>query len=393
MFKVRTYNRISPKGLKLLSRQQFLVDAETNRPDAILLRSHNLTGDEIDASVSAIARAGAGVSNIPVSDCSRRGVVVFNTPGANANAVNELVLAAMVLSARNVMESIGFVKSLPSNLDAEQLKDRVEQGKNQFVGSELRGKTLGLIGLGAIGAQVASTALRLGMEVVGYDPYLSVDAALRVSRSVRRVEELESLFGSSDFISVHVPGTADTTAIVNDQLLELGRDGFVLINAARPNVVDERAVANALEKGHLARYFVDFPSKLLMGHPRVHSTPHIGASTQEAEDNCAVMAASTLRDFFLEGTIQNSVNFPDVVLPRSESHRLTIANDHVSGILRQLLSLLADRNINVIDMVTKSRDDVAFSLIDVDTEPSEELLLQMQAINAVTRVGSIGLPS
>lgn len=385
-----TYNRIARAGLDLLDRE--VVGSNVSGADAILLRSHVLADNEIEPSVAAVVRAGAGVSNIPIDLCNRRGIVVFNTPGANANSVKELVIAALLIACRDVLGGIRFIESLPTELDATALRSSVEEGKKQFLGSELQGKTLGVIGLGAVGANVANTALALGMNVLGYDPYLSVAAAWRISNAVHRVDDLTSLCEQSDFVSLHVPASPGNVGMVDDEVLRSCQPGTVLVNFARASIVDVVAVRRALQNGTLSRYFVDFPSKELLGCPGVYATPHLGASTREAEENCAIMAARTLREFLVNGTIRNSVNFPDVRLSRSEGYRLTVANENVSGTLGSLLSLFADRKINVIDMINKSREEVAYNLIDIDTEPSDELLETMRDIHTVTAVRSLGLP-
>ena len=386
MYRVKTYNQIAAKGLSRFPDHGFEVGPDVADPHAILLRSHRLASADLSADLSAVARAGAGVNNVPVAECTKHGIVVFNTPGANANSVKELVLAALLLTSRDVLGGLGYVRSLASIADDAELHRLVEKEKRRFKGHEVAGRTLGIVGLGAIGSRVARAALNLGMEVLGYDPALSVDAAWRLPSDVRRMENLAALTARSDYVTLHIPALAANVGLVDAKALRSFRQGAVLLNYARQEVVDEAAVKTALTNGALRAYFADFPSAQLLGMANVHATPHLGASTVEAEENCAAMAVDQLSDFLRYGNIDNSVNFPTVALEPAGGQRVGVANVNVAGILGQLLSVLAEANINVIDMINKSRDDVAYNLIDLDTPPSADVLRGIQSIDEVTSV-------
>ena len=387
---ILTLNQISLKGLERLPRDGYEIASEFSHPDAILLRSHKLKAEDIPDSVLAIARAGAGVNNIPVADCTARGIPVFNSPGANANAVKELVATGLLLGSRGVIEGIGYVNTLAGEQDAAELNRTLEANKKQFKGSELAGKTLGVVGLGAIGSLVAEMALTLGMDVVGYDPALSVEAAWRLSSQVKRADTLSALFARCHYISLHLPVLDSTRGLVNAELLGVVQPGTCLLNFARQEIVDEGALLDALDGGNLRRYIADFPSPSLIGRDDVILMPHIGASTDEAEDNCAVMAADQLRDFLENGNIRNSVNFPTLQLERVTGCRLSVTNTNVPRILGSVLAILADENINVIDMLNKSRDEVAYNLIDISSHPEEDILERMRALEGVINVRMIG---
>ena len=386
MFKLRTYNQIAVRGLERFPRESYEIGTEIADPHAILLRSHKLQPEELSPSVRAVARAGAGVNNVPVDVCSERGVVVFNTPGANANSVKELVLAALLLAARDVAGGMRYVDGLGHVQDEGELNKLVEAEKKRFKGGELLGKRLGVVGLGAIGSQVARAALDLGMTVLGYDPALSVDAAWRLPAEVERMPNLQALFANADYVTLHVPLMAETRGMVNAESLKAFRRGSVLLNFARDGVVDATALKPALDEGALGRYIADFPVPDLIGHPGAQFTPHLGASTAEAEENCAVMAADQLVAFLETGNIRNSVNFPNMVLEPSAGYRLAVSNRNVPGMLGHMTSLLADANVNVIDMLNKSRDSVAYNLIDLATEPTGELVDAICAIESVINV-------
>ena len=386
MYRVKTYNQIAAKGLAHFPDHGFEVGPDVADPHAILLRSHRLSANDLSADVSAVARAGAGVNNVPVAQCTQRGIVVFNTPGANANSVKELVLAALLLTSRDVLGGLGYVSSLASTTDDGELHRLVEKEKRRFKGREVAGRTLGIVGLGAIGSRVARAALDLGMEVLGYDPALSVDAAWRLPSAVRRMQNLAALTARSDYVTLHIPAIADNIGLIGADALKHFRQGAVLLNYARQEVVDEAAVEAALTNGVLRMYFADFPCTRLLGRADVHATPHLGASTVEAEENCAAMAVDQLSAFLRYGNIDNSVNFPTVALEPAGGQRIGVANANVSGILGQLLSVLADAKINVIDMLNKSRDDVAYNLIDLDTPLNDDVLCGIQAIDEVMSV-------
>lgn len=388
--RILTLNQISLQGLERLPRDCYEIASEFSKPDAILLRSYKLSEEDIPSSVLAIARAGAGVNNIPVASCTARGIPVFNSPGANANAVKELVATGMLLGSRGVVEGMNYVHTLKDIKDSGELNKTLEAQKKQFKGSELVGKTLGVVGLGAIGSLVAEMALTLGMEVVGFDPALSVEAAWRLSSQVRRAENLPSLFAKCDYVSLHLPVLESTRGLINEELLQVMPAHSCLLNFARQEIVDQPALIQALDRKQFRKYIADFPTPELIGRPDVILMPHIGASTDEAEDNCAIMAADQLRDFLENGNIRNSVNFPTLTLDRVSGCRLSVANDNVPKILGNVLSILADENINVIDMLNKSRDDIAYNLIDIGTQPSPAVLEKMQGIQGVINVRLIG---
>ena len=387
MFKIKTYNTISLKGLERFDRSRYEVGGAIELPDALLLRSHKLHDEPVPDTLLAVARAGAGVNNIPVADYGQQGIVVFNTPGANANAVKELVLAGMLLATRGILPGLAWADSLAGADDAAALHARVEKEKSRFAGTELKGKTLGLVGLGAIGAQVADMALALGMQVVGYDPALSVDAAWRLSNAVKRMENLPTLLARSDYVSLHVPAMDATRHLINADALRHMRPHAVLLNFARESIVDPDAVRAALEDQRLGHYVCDFPEPQLLGVPRALSTPHIGASTVESEDNCAVMAADQIIDFLEHGNIVNSVNYPALRMDRAPgSTRITFANQNVAGVLGQVLGVLADAGVNVIDMSNRSRESLAYNLIDVETAPNEAVIQAIRGVEHVIRV-------
>ena len=392
MFRIRTFNQISVKGLERFSRECYEVASEIGTPDAILLRSHKLAESEIGSSVKAIARAGAGVNNIPIDACTARGIPVFNTPGANANAVKELVAAALLLASRGIVDGISFVNSLSSDMPAAEMGALLEKEKKRFAGNELRGKTLGVVGLGAIGSKVARLGLGLGMEVIGFDPALSVEAAWRLPSEVRRMENLGSLFARADFVSLHLPVLESTRNLVNNESSAAFRKGACLLNFARDEIVDIDAVLHALDSGLLSRYITDFPHPRLIGRRDVLLMPHIGASTEEAEENCAMMAADQLRAFLEHGNVRNSVNFPALELERTGGCRLAITNRNIPGMLGNILSLLAGAGINVVDMLNRSRDNIAYNLIDIEGAPSEQVLAQISGVEGVVNVRLIAPP-
>jgi D-3-phosphoglycerate dehydrogenase len=387
MFKIKTYNTISPKGLKNFSAGRYEVGADIPEPDAVLLRSQKLHGEAIPASLLAVARAGAGVNNIPVADYGQCGVVVFNTPGANANAVKELVLAGMLLASRGILPGIDYARSLGSMSDAAAMHQALEKEKSRFAGGELRGKTLGVVGLGAIGSMVADAALALGMKVLGHDPALSIDAAWRLSNAVQRIDSLPALLARADYVSLHVPALEATRHLLNADMLAHLRPHAVLLNFARESIVDPAAVLAQLAAGKLGRYVCDFPEPGFAAEPKIIAMPHIGASTDESEENCAVMAAEQLIDYLENGHIINSVNYPSVRMERTAgSTRITFTNNNVAGVLGHVLSVLADAGVNVIDMTNRSRDTLAYNIIDVATRPADTVLHAIGAVEHVIRV-------
>ena len=387
MHKIRTINNISEKGLSRFPAERYELGDAITDPEVILVRSQQLTDDDAVPSLRAVGRAGAGVNNIPVADYTDKGIVVFNTPGANANAVKELVMVGLLLSCRGIIPGIEYVNSLGEHSDKAELNKLVESSKKQYKGRELKGKTLGVLGLGAIGSMVADMALQMEMNVVGYDPVLSVEAAWRLSSKVEKMESLQMLFSRSDIISLHVPAMDATRGMINSEALSQFRDGAVLLNFAREEIVNKDDISEALDSGKISQYISDFPTPGLIGKPGVVSTPHLGASTEEAEENCAMMVADQVRDFLENGNIKNSVNFPSLSLERTAGcYRIAMANRNVPRILGRVLSILADRDINVVDMLNKSREDVAYNLIDIQTEPSEDLLEEILAIDGVINV-------
>lgn len=384
MFKVRTYNKISNKGLSRFDKASYQVGDDVGQPDAVLLRSQKLHDEIMPESVKAIARAGAGVNNVPVAEYTKRGIVVFNTPGANANAVKELVLAGMLLSSRGILPGKNFVDSLGEMTDASEMSVLLEKEKKRFAGSELAGKTLGIVGLGAIGSMLAEAALSLGMDVKGFDPALSVDAAWRLPSQVQRMDNLQALLSGVDYVSLHVPAIEATKHMINADTLKVMKPNAVVMNFARDAIVDASAVVAALDAGELRQYICDFPEPVLIGHDRVIALPHIGASTAEAEENCAVMAVNQLRDYLENGNIVNSVNFPYTVMAREASVcRLTFTNENVSGVLGNVLSVFAKYNVNVIDMMNKSRDAVAYNILDFSEKPSDGVIDAVKSVEHV----------
>jgi len=379
--RIRTYNAISPLGLDRLP-ASYEVGAEVESPDAVLVRSADLHKIELPDTVLAVARAGAGTNNIPVAELSRRGIVVFNTPGANANAVKELVVAGMLLAARNLVPAAAFAAGL-TGTDAE-INEATEKGKKAFVGFELPGKTLGVVGLGAIGVQVANVARSLGMRVLGFDPQITIHHAWALSSDIERAATLDDVFAGADLVTVHVPLVEATKKLVDADRLGLMKPGSVLLNFSRAGIVDETAVLAALESGGLRSYVCDFPSAALNGNPKVVTLPHLGASTGEAEDNCAVMAAEQLAAFLAEGEIHNSVNFPEASLRRAPgTTRLAIANSNVPNMVGQISTLLADAGLNIADLLNTSRGGLAYTLIDVDGELSDLVMAQIRSIVGV----------
>ncbi|MBP8215370.1 MAG: phosphoglycerate dehydrogenase [Propionivibrio sp.] len=381
--KIQTLNAISKKGLSRLP-DSYVVSNDVTDPDAILVRSQVMHEMPIATSVLAIGRAGAGTNNIPTKAMSERGVVVFNAPGANANAVKELVIAGMLMGTRNIAPALAFVNGLHG--DDESLHKQVEAGKKHFVGHELRGSTLGIIGLGAIGSMLAESAIQLGMNVVGFDPEITVDAAWRLPSQVKKAASIDDLVKRCDFISLHVPMLPATKDLISTDRVKLMKKGCVLLNFARDGIVNEKAVLDGLNDGKLHAYVCDFPSNLLRHHPRFVALPHLGASTEEAEENCAIMVADQVRDYLENGNILNSVNFPNISMPRESAYRLAIANANVPNMLGQISTALAGAGLNIHNMVNKSRGDLAFTLVDVECSVPQAVIDQLTAISGVLRV-------
>lgn len=386
MYKVRTLNQISALGLARLPADSYQVGADIQDADALLLRSHVLAPQDLNHSIKAIARAGAGVNNIPVDACTEQGICVFNTPGANANAVKELVLCALLLCSRGILQGNRFVSEQADLQDHKAMASLMEKEKKRFKGTEIKGKVLGVVGLGAIGSLVAEMGLMLGMDVIGYDPALSVEAAWRLPSEVKRMENLNSLLAKSDFVSLHLPVFESTRNMINDESLAFLKSGASLLNFAREQIVDTSAVVRSLEAGKMRYYAADFPMPELISRPDCLLFPHLGASTAEAEDNCAIMAADQLMDFLENGNIKNSVNFPATFLERSGGYRLSISNHNVPKVLGKVLGIFADENINVIDMINKSRNEIAYNLLDVEVLPTDAVIEKINAIDGVINV-------
>lgn len=381
MYKILIYNNISPSGLEKLPRDRYETASEVLHPDAILLRSFKLHGVPIPDTVKAVGRAGAGVNNIPVAEYSERGIPVFNAPGANANAVKELVIAGLFLAARNIPAAWDFARNLQG--DDKAIDEQAEKGKKNFSGYELAGKTLGVLGLGAIGVKVANAAAALGMEVIGFDPLLTVESAWQLSSSAMRAHSIDELAAQSDFITLHVPLNEQTRKLLDASRIEVIKPGAVLLNFSRAGVVDESGVIAALQEGKLSAYVTDFPSRAVLNQPKAIVLPHLGASTEEAEDNCAVMVAEQVRDFLENGNIRNAVNFPDTYMPRVGGVRLSIANRNVPNMMGQISSALAEANLNIIDLLNKSRGEYAYTLIDLETAIPLETIERIRAIQGV----------
>ena len=386
MYNIRTYNAISSKGLSRFPAESYKVSSDIADPDGVLLRSQKLHSEALPKSVVAVARAGAGVNNIPVADYTEQGIVVFNTPGANANAVKELIVAALLMGSRDIYGGMNYVQSLTDMTDSAEMGKLLEKEKKRFAGGEVQGKTLGVVGLGAIGSMIANLALELGMHVIGYDPAISVEAAWQLSSNVERMENLEALLARADFITLHVPAIPATKHLINSNTLAGMKSTAKILNFAREEIVSTDDMIAALDQGIVAGYITDFPTPELLGRKDVLLMPHIGASTEEAEENCAVMAADQLMDFLENGNIRNSVNYPQIKMARNGGTRITFTNKNVPKILGSVLSLLADSNLNVVDMVNKSREDIAYNIIDIEGEVNDSLQASIAAVDGVIHV-------
>ncbi|KPK51244.1 MAG: 3-phosphoglycerate dehydrogenase [Thiotrichales bacterium SG8_50] len=387
VLKVKTLNNISDKGLAHLPSDLFTVGDDVESPDAILLRSFKMHDMELPTSLKAVGRAGAGVNNIPVEKMSKLGIPVFNAPGANANAVKELVIAALLLAARNICQAWDYTRNLEGE-DAE-LHKQVEAGKKTYGGFELPGRTLGVVGLGAIGRYVANAALDLGMKVVGFDPGITVEGAWQLSADVKKAGSIEELLRNVDFITFHVPLVDATRDMINADSVKLMRDGATILNFARDGIVNDQAVVDAIKAGKIHAYVCDFPSNILKGQDRVIALPHLGASTGEAEENCAVMVAEQVKDFLLNGNIKNSVNFPEVNSPRETDYRVVVANANVPKMLGSISNVMADAGLNIHDMVNKSRGDLAYTVVDCDSQIPEDVVAKLSQIEGVLSVRAI----
>ena len=394
MFNFKTFNNIAAAGLDILHNNKLKEVSEN--PDSILLRSHILLEKDLDDNLLCIARAGAGTNNIPIQEATKKGIVVFNTPGANANAVKELVICGMLLSSRGIIEGIEFAKSLDCE-DSIDLNKAMEAQKKVFAGSELAGKTLGIIGLGSIGSMLAQAAHALGMKLIGYDPYISIEGAWRLPADVEKAESMDALLKQSDFVSLHVPLVEDTKNLINKSNLKNFKRGARLINLSRGGIVNTNDVIEGLDKGHLDRFVTDFPTPELINRSTNNNDvillPHLGASTKEAEVNCAIMAANQMVNFLRDGTILNSVNFPRISLSRSTNHRLVIINHNEPGMISKIADSIASSNINIAEMTNKSRDEIAINLIDLESQASAQLIDQLRSVEHVMSVRAINLSS
>lgn len=385
MFNVLTYNNISPAGLDRLPESRYKVGPEIENPDAIMLRSFSLHEQAIPTSLKAVGRAGAGVNNIPVDEYTKRGIPVFNAPGANSNAVAELAIAGMLLAARNIVPALNFVNNLEG--DEKSISNEIEKNKKHFAGFELSGRTLGVLGLGAIGVRVANSGAALGLNIVGFDPFMSLENAWKLTSSAIPATGIDDLVSRADMISLHIPLNEKTKNLFSKDHIKNIKKGATLINFSRAGVVDEAAVLEALNSGALHAYVCDFPTPALINHPRAIVLPHLGASTEEAEDNCAAMVADQLREFLEYGCIRNSVNFPEVVVaPSSEGVRICIANQNVPGVVGHISSVLGEAGLNILDLLNKSRGDYAFTLVDIHADAPPEILERIRSIDGVLSV-------
>jgi D-3-phosphoglycerate dehydrogenase len=387
MFRIQTLNKISPLGLDLFPRDKYEIASDIPNPDAVLVRSADMNSIEIPSSVLAIARAGAGYNNIPVQRCSENGVVVFNTPGANANAVKELTLAAMLISSRDIVGGINWTRTVADRAD---VADLVEKEKSKFTGPEIKGKTLGVIGLGAIGVMVANDAVSLGMDVIGYDPYISVDAAWNLSREVIRADTLESLLSKSDYITLHLPLSDTTKGLLDAGKFRLMKKDARVFNFSRNALVKDKDIIEALEGGKLSAYVTDFPGAELLACKKVIGIPHLGASTSEAEDNCAVMAVKQLIDYLEGGTVRNSVNFPRCKLEQRAAYRLLVINKNIPNMVGQITTILAGANVNITDLINHHRDEYAYNIIDTEQQINDPVMEQIRKVDGIIRVRTIG---
>lgn len=386
MYNIKTLNKISKKGLNLIDYSKYCVDCSEDEADAIILRSFKMHGMELPKGLKAIARAGAGTNNIPVEEYSSKGIVVFNTPGANANSVKELVLMGLFISSRKIIRGVTWAKSLEGK--DEEIPKLIEKGKSDFTGSEIKGKTLGIIGLGAIGVMVANDASSLGMNVIGYDPYISIDAAWGLSRAVKKADTIEELLPECDYISLHIPLNDSTRDFIDSDKIGMMKDGVKILNFARGGLVKTKALKEAISEGKIDRYVTDFPDADMMGSDNIIPIPHLGASTPEAEENCAVMAVNQIMDFLETGNIKNSVNFPDCEMAVNGETRIIIGNKNVPNMVGQISSLLAEKNLNIANMINRNKGDYAYNLIDIDGHVPENITDTIGQIDGVlfTRV-------
>ena len=389
MYKVKIFNNIATSGLERLESNKYQIIDDLSKSTSIILRSHKLTEDNIPLSIDAIGRAGAGVNNIPVDAMSDRGVPVFNAPGANANAVKELTIASLLIAARNICTARDYVRSL--DLQKIDVKKSVEAGKKQFAGIELPGRTLGVVGLGSIGVSVANTALALGMKVVGFDPNVTINNAWKLSSGVQKVESLEEIFQRSDAVTIHVPLIDETKDLINSKSINLLKKGSILINFSRAGIVNTDDILRSLDSDGLSCYVCDFPEPNIMFHEKIIALPHLGASTHEAEENCAIMVIENLKDYLENGNINYSVNFPEANMQRNSAYRLTIANKNIPNMVGQITAILAAENLNIEDLLNKSSGSLAYTILDVDKEISNDVLGKISDIDGIMRLRYLGI--
>ncbi|MCK9478406.1 MAG: phosphoglycerate dehydrogenase [Firmicutes bacterium] len=387
MFNILTLNKISQSGMKHLDKANYTWGDNVQNPDAMILRSFSMHDMELPESLKAVARAGAGVNNIPIDKCSGKGIVVFNTPGANANAVKELVVAALLLSSRKISSGIAWAQTLGG---AENVAKAVEKGKSSFAGPEVLGKTLGVIGLGAIGVMVANAAVALGMEVVGFDPYISVNAAWGLSRAVKRAESIKEIYAESDYITLHVPLNDSTKGTINASIISEMKDGVRILNFSRGELVNDKDIIDACQNGKVACYVTDFPNERLLEKKSIIPIPHLGASTPESEENCAVMAVNELREFLEKGNINNSVNFPDCTMEKEAPIRLCIAHRNIPKMLNKFSAMFSEHNINIENMLNRSKDQLAYTILEAAQMPDNETLNTLETLEGVLKVRIIG---
>ena len=385
MAKIKLLNKIAPVGINTFDRDNYEISTDIENADAIMVRSASMHDMEFDSSLKAIARCGAGVNNIPIEECANRGIVVFNTPGANANGVKELAIAALLLASRNIVGGIEWANTL-----TEDVAKSVEKGKSAFAGCELLGKTLGVIGLGAIGGMVANAAVQLGMKVIGYDPYITVEAAWHLRTTIEKASSYEEIFKKCDYISLHVPATKETKHMINTGSIALMKQGVKIINLSRADLVNASDLKHALEDGHVSAYVTDFPTEETVRHPGIVTIPHLGASTKESEDNCAVMAAHELIDYLENGNIKNSVNFPSVSMPISDCHRIVILHKNIPNMISVITTALSAQNINIENMANRSKGEFACTLVDTNSEVTEETVNKIMSYDGIIRVINIG---
>jgi D-3-phosphoglycerate dehydrogenase / 2-oxoglutarate reductase len=383
-FKIQTFDKIAAEGLKRFPLDHYEIASEFSTPDAILLRSHSLHDHSFPGTIKAIGRAGAGVNNIPIQKCTDHGIVVFNTPGANANAVKELVIAGLLLSSRKIIPGVNWAQTLKGK--GNEVPKLVEKGKSSFVGPEIHGKTLGVIGLGAIGMLVANAAEGLGMRVIGYDPYISIDTAWQLSKYVEKARSLDSLLAESDYISIHVPLMDSTRGFIDKSKFAIMKQGVRIMNFAREGLLNNADLFDALNSGRVVSFVTDFPDESMLGHDNIITVPHLGASTPESETNCAVMAVDQLKNYLENGNIRNSVNFPSADMPRNGGARIIIANKNIPAMVGKITNVLAEQNINIADMLNQHRQEIAYNIIDVDSEIREEQITKIKAIEGIILV-------